>query len=69
MKLDDTTNKIIMAGYSQAKQQKHEYFTPEHILYASLFFDEVKTIIKSCGGNIENIKQDLLSFLKNTCPL
>ncbi|NLI58397.1 MAG: ATP-dependent Clp protease ATP-binding subunit ClpA [Clostridium sp.] len=69
MKLDDTTNKIIMAGYSQAKQQKHEYFTPEHILYASLFFDEVKTIIKSCGGNIENIKQDLLSFFKEHMPV
>mgnify|MGYP000927480161 CR=1 FL=1 len=64
MKLDDTTNKIIMAGYNQAKQQKHEYFTPEHILYASLFFDEVRTILKSCGGNIENIKQDLISFFK-----
>lgn len=69
MKLDDTTNKIIMAGYNQAKQQKHEYFTPEHILYASLFFDEVKTIIKSCGGNIENIKRDLLSFFKEHIPV
>ncbi|MDQ2087336.1 ATP-dependent Clp protease ATP-binding subunit ClpA [Herbivorax sp. ANBcel31] len=65
MKLDDTTNKIIMAGYSQAKQQKHEYFTPEHILYASLFFEEVTAIFKSCGGDVEKIKQDLISFFKD----
>lgn len=64
MKLDDTTNKIIMEGYNQAKQQNHEYFTPEHILYASLFFDEVKDILKNCGGDIENIKKDLISFFK-----
>ena len=44
MKLDDTTNKIIMAGYSQAKQQKHEYFTPEHILYASLSLMKLKPL-------------------------
>lgn len=69
MRLDETTNRIIMAGYSQAKQQKHEYFTPEHILYASLFFDEVKTIIKSCGGNIENIKKDLLAYFKEHIPV
>ena len=64
MKLDDTTNKIIMAGYNQAKQQNHEYFTPEHILYASLFFDEVRNILKSCGGNVGNIEKDLISFFK-----
>ena len=62
MKLDDIANKILIAAYNEAKHQHHEYFTPEHILYASLFFDEGRDIIESCGGKIEKIKSDLLNF-------
>ncbi|TYQ15910.1 UNVERIFIED_CONTAM: ATP-dependent Clp protease ATP-binding subunit ClpA [Acetivibrio alkalicellulosi] len=69
MRLDDITNKILIAGYNEAKHQNHEYFTPEHILYASLFFKEVTSIFESCGGNIENIKKDLLAFFKENMTI
>ncbi|HOQ38208.1 MAG TPA: ATP-dependent Clp protease ATP-binding subunit ClpA [Acetivibrio sp.] len=62
MKLDDTANKILIAAYNEAKHQHHEYFTPEHILYASLFFDEGRDIIENCGGKVEKLKSDLLNF-------
>ncbi len=56
MKLDKIVNEIISAAYDEAKYHKHEYFTPEHILYASLFFLEGIDIIEGCGGNIQDIK-------------
>jgi len=62
MELDSIVNKIITAAYIEAKYQKHEYITPEHILYSSLFFDESKEIIVNCGGNIEDIKNDLINY-------
>jgi len=69
MRLDDVANKILIAAYNEAKHQKHEFFTPEHILYASLFFDEGRDIIENCGGKVEDIKKDLLEFSATICPL
>ena len=69
MRLDDIANKILIAAYNEAKHQKHEFFTPEHILYASLFFDEGKDIIENCGGKIEDIKKDLLDFFSSNMTI
>ncbi len=66
MNLDNIADKIIYAAYNEAKFRNHEYFTPEHILYSSLFFDEGKDIILNCGGDIEGIKNDLDKFFKDT---
>lgn len=69
MKLDTIVNEIITAAYNEAKYSKHEYFTPEHILYASLFFEEGKRIIENCGGNVEYIKEDLIKYFKDNMDL
>ncbi|KNY27107.1 Clp domain protein [Pseudobacteroides cellulosolvens ATCC 35603 = DSM 2933] len=65
MNLDNIADKIIYAAYNEAKFRNHEYFTPEHILYSSLFFEEGKDIILNCGGDIEGIKNDLDRFFKD----
>ncbi len=69
MKLDTIVNEIITAAYNEAKYSKHEYFTPEHILYSSLFFEEGKKIIENCGGNVEEIKEDLIKHFKDNMSL
>ena len=38
MKLDETASQIIISASTEAHYRNHEYVTPEHILYASLFF-------------------------------
>jgi ATP-dependent Clp protease ATP-binding subunit ClpA len=63
MKLDRIVNDIITAAYNEAKFSKHQYFTAEHILYASLFFSEGRELIEHCGGNVEEIKNDLIRYL------
>ena len=52
----------LMAAQSEAKERRHEFLCVEHILYALLHHDTGIRIIKSCGGNIERIKQDLEEF-------
>ncbi len=69
MRLDSVTDKIITAAFNEAKVRKHEYFTPEHILYSSLHFNESKEIIEGCGGNIEDIRKDLTEFFKDNIPV
>ena len=69
MKLDDIANRVLMAAYNEAKYNGHEYFTPEHILYASLFFNEGAAIIESCGASVETIKKELLEYFNENMPL
>ena len=68
MKISETLNQIIMAAYSEANSRHHEFITPEHLLYASLFFAEGTSVINSCGGNTENLKQILEKHLKEIHP-
>lgn len=69
MRIDDLLNEIITAAYNDAKDKKHEYLTPEHILYASLFFNEGKDLIKNCGGDVEILKNDLNTYFKDNMTL
>lgn len=62
MRLDRIVNEIFTAAYNEAKYSKHEYFTPEHILYASLFFNEGRAIIENSGGDVEGLKKDLIKY-------
>ena len=52
----------LMAAQSEAKDRNHEFLCVEHILYALLHHDNAVKIIKSCGGNVEKIKQDIEEF-------
>ncbi|MDR2861073.1 MAG: ATP-dependent Clp protease ATP-binding subunit ClpA [Syntrophobacterales bacterium] len=56
MKISETLNQVIMAAYAEANIRHHEYITPEHLLYAALFFAEGADIIENCGGNPSHLK-------------
>ena len=58
MKISENLNRIIMAAYAEANVRRHEFITPEHLLYACLFFDEGKEIILNCGGDPARLKKD-----------
>jgi len=64
MQLDNIVNEIITAAYNEAQMSNHEYFTPEHILYASLFFEEGIDIVENSGGNVKRLKKQIGKFLK-----
>lgn len=69
MQVDILLNEIVAAAYSEAKMSKHEYLTPEHILYASLFLKESSKIIKNCGINITILMEDLTSYFKDNIDI
>ncbi|SKA73226.1 ATP-dependent Clp protease ATP-binding subunit ClpA [Clostridium sp. USBA 49] len=65
MDIDRLLNEIFIVAYNKAKEGKHEYITPEHILYASLFFDESRKILENCGGDIEKLKRDIQNYFND----
>lgn len=69
MELDIVINKILTAAYEEAKMKKHEYLTPEHVLYASLFFDEGIEILSNSGCDTEELKKYLEDYFKDYVPV
>jgi ATP-dependent Clp protease ATP-binding subunit ClpA len=69
MKISENLNQIIMAAYAEANTRSHEFVTPEHLLYASLFFDEGAEIIQRCGGDSEHLKRTLSKYLRESNPV
>jgi ATP-dependent Clp protease ATP-binding subunit ClpA len=52
-----------MAAYAEANVRRHEFITPEHLLYACLFFDEGREIVVHCGGDPVRLKKALEKHL------
>ncbi|HET6484797.1 MAG TPA: ATP-dependent Clp protease ATP-binding subunit ClpA [Spirochaetia bacterium] len=69
MEISTELNHVIMAAYREAESRSHEYMTPEHVLYASLFFDRGREVITGCGGNVDNLLKDLEEFFRNRVPV
>jgi ATP-dependent Clp protease ATP-binding subunit ClpA len=69
MKISENLNQIIMAAYAEANVKSHEFVTPEHLLYAALFFDEGTEIIKHCGGDPKNLKGVLAEHIREINPV
>jgi ATP-dependent Clp protease ATP-binding subunit ClpA len=68
MKINEELNHILRAAYTEAKVRTHEYLTPEHILFASLFFESPREILRKCGGDVENLQTKLEDFFRNKIP-
>lgn len=69
MKVNKEVQNIINAAYHDARTKKHEFFTPEHILYSSLFFEGTQAIIKECGADPEAIKKELEKYFEKYMPI
>jgi ATP-dependent Clp protease ATP-binding subunit ClpA len=69
MDINEELNQIIMSAFNEANARNHEYLTPEHLLYASLFFEKGRRIIESCGADIDRLKTKIEDHLKNNMPV
>ncbi len=68
MKVNQQVQAIFNAAYNEAKLRGHEYLTPEHILYASLSFDQVKSILTACDADIEHIRAGMEAYFDQKIP-
>ncbi|MFW6274206.1 MAG: ATP-dependent Clp protease ATP-binding subunit ClpA [Spirochaetota bacterium] len=68
MKISEDVQGVINAAYLEAKERRSEYLTPEHILYAALFFDSVQHVLDGCGADSGSIKQDVEEYLGSHIP-
>ncbi|HNX24137.1 MAG TPA: ATP-dependent Clp protease ATP-binding subunit ClpA [Spirochaetota bacterium] len=64
MELNPVLNDILMEAFNEAKFKKHEYLTPEHLLYAILQYEEGRSIIEATGGDVRSLRHNIEEFFK-----
>ncbi|HET7704615.1 MAG TPA: Clp protease N-terminal domain-containing protein, partial [Thermoanaerobaculia bacterium] len=51
---------------NEAMRRRHEYVTLEHLLFALLHDREAMTVVRACGGDIDELKKQLDDFMTKT---
>jgi len=62
--LEQTLN----SAFKDARDKKHEFVTVEHLLLALLDNPAASSVLKACGADINQLKQDLGQFVDETTP-
>ncbi|MFW5788479.1 MAG: AAA family ATPase [Spirochaetota bacterium] len=68
MNLNQDVNEILSSAYQEARQRKHEYLTPEHVLYAALHFEYPRDVLAECGADPDDIRTELDHHLNDNVP-
>jgi ATP-dependent Clp protease ATP-binding subunit ClpA len=55
-------------AFQQARTNRHEYMTVEHLLLAILDIPAVTEILKSCGADLERLRRELEEFIEQSTP-
>ena len=55
-------------AFQQARSNRHEYMTVEHLLLAVLDIPAVAEILKACGADIERLRRELEEFIDQSTP-
>jgi len=55
-------------AFKEAREKSHEFMTVEHLLYALLGNPSAVEVLRACGGNMEQLKQEVGTFLEETTP-
>lgn len=69
MKISQEVQDVLNAAYQEAKQRRHEYLTPEHVLYAALHFEYARDVLTECGAEPDEIRADVDSHLAAQVPV
>ena len=59
-------NVVFQKAVAFARHQRHEYLTIEHVMLALLNTSEGSSIIESCGGDVQVIRESLGQYLMQT---
>ena len=56
-------------AFKGARSKRHEFMTVEHLLLALIDNESAAHVLRACGANLANLRNDLLEFVDSTTPL
>ncbi|MFN3736396.1 ATP-dependent Clp protease ATP-binding subunit ClpA [Hydrogenophaga sp.] len=55
-------------AFVEARQQRHEFITVEHLLLALLDNPSAAEVLRACSANIDDLRKSLTTFIKDNTP-
>eukprot|EP01030_Chromulinospumella_sphaerica_P001111 gene1111-1086_t len=55
-------------AFVEARQQRHEFITVEHLLLALLDNPSAAEVLRACAANIDDLRKALSNFIKDNTP-
>ena len=55
-------------AFVEARQQRHEFITVEHLLQALLDNPSASDVLRACSANIDDLRASLSNFIKDNTP-
>ncbi len=55
-------------AFVEARQQRHEFITVEHLLLALLDNPSAAEVLRACSANIDDLRKSLTNFIKDNTP-
>jgi ATP-dependent Clp protease ATP-binding subunit ClpA len=55
-------------AFVEARQQRHEFITVEHLLLALLDNPSAAEVLRACAANIDDLRKSLTTFIKDNTP-
>ncbi len=56
-------------AFVEARQQRHEFITVEHLLLALLDNPSAAEVLRACAANVEDLRKNLTGFIKENTPV
>jgi ATP-dependent Clp protease ATP-binding subunit ClpA len=56
-------------AFVEARQQRHEFITVEHLLLALLDNPSAAEVLRACAANIDDLRKSLTGFIKENTPV
>lgn len=69
MTLSTRLQNVLDKAFNFAKEKKHEFLTPEHVLSIALDLDAVKGLFLFCGVDTNYIQSMVMEFLATKIPI
>ena len=67
--LDKELELTLNTAFKEAKENRHEFMTVEHLLLALLDNASAARVLRACGANLNALHNDLIKFINENSPL
>ncbi len=67
--LDKELEQTLNDAFREAREQRHEFMTVEHLLLALLDNPSASRVLKACGANLNSLHSDLVKFIQENSPI
>lgn len=67
--LSKSLENLIQNAFNEAREQRHEFFTVEHLLLSLLDSPRVLEVLRSCSADLDELTEDLREHIETHTPV